>query len=101
MRPFYMGDFYQLTDETGAGDDVWCAWQCNRPDLDGGFAIAFRRGAAADGTRVFELSGIDAKARYRVETYDGATAAVTGSELAMWSVNLKPRAFLLVFYKKL
>jgi alpha-galactosidase len=29
MGPFYLGDFYPLTDETGAGDDVWCAWQCD------------------------------------------------------------------------
>ena len=44
MRPLYMGDFYQLTDETGAGDYVWCAWQCDRPDLKAGFAILWCRG---------------------------------------------------------
>ena len=64
MRPFYLGDFYQLTDETGAGDDVWCAWQCDRPDLKAGFAIFFRRSAATENSRAFRLGGIDPTATY-------------------------------------
>jgi len=69
MQPFYMGDFYQLTDETGDGDDVWCAWQCHRPDLQAGFAIVFRRGAAADESR---RRSIDSPAR---RLTDGAIGA--------------------------
>ena len=99
MRPFYMGDFHQLTGETGAGNDVWCAWQCDRPDLKAGFAIAFRRAAAAETSRTFTLGGIDPKADYRVETYDGPTATVAGGDLARWAVSLEPRAFRLVFYE--
>jgi alpha-galactosidase len=100
MRPFYMGDFYPLTDETGVGDDVWCAWQCDRPDLKAGFAIAFRRGAAKEEVRTFTLGGIDPKATYRVEPYDGPTSVVAGSELQKWTVKRAPRAFQLVFYRK-
>ncbi len=100
MRPFYMGDFYPLTDETGAGDDVWCAWQCDRPDLKAGFALFFRRGAAAGDSRLFKLGGIAPGATYQVENYDGSKKTVTGSELESWTVKLNPRSFQLLFYQK-
>jgi alpha-galactosidase len=101
MQPFYMGDFYPLTDETGAGDDVWCAWQCNRPDLQAGFAIGFRRRAAKEETRTFTLSGIDPAAAYKVEVYGGGVQEnVRGSELKDWTVKLNPRTFQLIFYQK-
>ena len=76
MRPFYLGDFYPLTDETGAGDDVWCAWQCDRPDLKAGFAIVFRRGAAAGESRTFKLGGIEPNATYQIDCYDGSKKTV-------------------------
>lgn len=100
MRPFYLGDFHPLTSETGASDDVWCAWQCDRPDLQAGFAIFFRRGAATEASRTFELGEIAPFAKYEVGIYDGSTKTVTGSELKDWTVKLKPRAFQLVFYRK-
>lgn len=100
MRPFYMGDFYQLTDETAAGDDAWCAWQCDRPDLKAGFAIIFRRGAAAEESRTFQLGGIETGAKYQAEFYGGPKKTVEGSELANWAVELAPRSFQLVFYRQ-
>lgn len=101
MRPFYLGDFYQLTDETGAGNDVWCAWQCDRPDLNAGFAIAFRRGAAAEKSRTFKLGRIDPAATYELEVYGGSKENVKGGELANRTVTLAPRSFQLIFYRKL
>jgi alpha-galactosidase len=100
MRPFYMGDFYPLTDETGVGDDVWCAWQCDRPDLKAGFAIFFRRGAAKEETRTFKLGGIKSHAKYRLDYYYGSKKTAEGSELENWTVSLAPRSFQLVFYRK-
>jgi len=100
MRPFYMGDFHPLTDETGVGDDVWCAWQCDQPDQQAGFAIAFRRAAATEPTRTFKLAGIKSGADYQVEVYDGKTEKIIGADLQNWTVKLAPRAFQLVFYKK-
>lgn len=100
MRPFYMGDFYPLTDETGAGNDLWCAWQCDRPDLKAGFAIVFRRGAAAEKSRAFKLGGIDPAATYELEVYGGSKKDVKGGELENWTVNLEPRSFQLIFYRK-
>jgi len=100
MRPFYMGDFHPLTDETGAGDDVWCAWQCDRPDLKAGFAIFFRRAAATEESRTFQLGGIEPNAKYELDAYDGSKKIVRSSELKDWTVTLKPRSFQLVFYQK-
>jgi len=100
MRPFYMGDFYPLTDETGVGDDVWCAWQCDRPDLKAGFAIFFRRGAAKEETRTFKLGGIRPHAKYRLDYYYGSKKTAEGSELENWTVSLAPRSFQLVFYQR-
>jgi alpha-galactosidase len=100
MRPFYLGDFHRLTDETGAGDDVWCAWQCDRPDLKAGFAIFFRRGAAAESTQAFALEGIDPAATYTVDVYGGSRQDVAGSDLQNRTVKLEPRSFQLVFYQE-
>jgi hypothetical protein len=100
MRPFYMGEFHQLTDETAAGDDVWCAWQCHRPDLAAGFAIIFRRGAAAEESRTFKLGGIESGGEYQAEFYSGKQKTVQGAELENWTVRLAPRSFQLVFYRK-
>jgi hypothetical protein len=95
-----MGDFHPLTNETSASDDVWCAWQCDRPDLKAGFAIFFRRGAATEESRTFSLGGIAPTAKYEVEIYDGSKKTVKSSELKDWTVELKPRSFQLVFYQK-
>jgi alpha-galactosidase len=100
MRPFYVGDFYPLTSEAGAGDDVWCAWQCDRPDLNAGFAIIFRRGAAAEETRTFELGGIDPDASYSLDVYGGKSEIVAASSLKQRVVKLEPRSFQLFFYEK-
>ena len=100
MRPFYMGDFYPLTDETGAGNDVWCAWQCDRQDLKAGFAIFFRRGAAAEASRTFRLGGIAPDAEDELDVYGGPQKTVKSSELETWSARLEQRSFQLLFYKK-
>lgn len=100
MQPFYMGDFYPLTDETGAGNDLWCAWQCHRPDLQAGFALFFRRADAKEDSRAFKLGGIDSDAAYHVETYGGSDQSVKGAELENLTVKLDPRSFRLIFYKK-
>jgi len=100
MRPFYLGDFYPLTGETGAGNDVWCAWQCDRPDQKAGFAVFFRRGAAKQESQRFKLGGLSSRATYTVEFYGGPKIAVKGSELQNWGCTLGPRAFQLIFYQK-
>ena len=82
------------------GDDVWCAWQCDRPDLKAGFAVFFRRGAAKEETRTFKLGGIKPHAKYQLDYYYGSKKTAEGSELENWTVSLAPCSFHLVFYRK-
>ena len=95
-------DFYPLVDETPAGDDCWAAWQFF--GADAGYAIAFRRAAAAENQRTFELTGIDPDAQYEVDLYDGTfdviKKCVSGKELAAWKVSIPKRSFRLIFYNK-
>lgn len=42
VAKYYYGDYYPLTPYS-LDDDVWMAWQFNRPDLDEGMIQAFRR----------------------------------------------------------
>ncbi len=81
MRPFYLGDFHQLTDETGAGTMFGGAWQCDRPDLKAGFAIVFVAARLQKSPRTFKLGGNDPDAVYEVEFYGGSKKNVKGSEL--------------------
>jgi len=100
MQEFYLGDFYQLTDEVSADNTLWCAWQCDRDDLNEGFAIAFRRADSTENEKILQLGNIDPDAHYEIECYNGESKTVKGTELADWKVNLEPRSFCLIFYKK-
>ena len=101
LKPYYMGDFYQLTEETCAVDDCWCAWSAYREDLGEGFAIAFRRAAAPDAEMTFTLPQIDKNAEYEVERFDGSKTTLSGAQLCDWNVKLdQPRSFELIVIKK-
>ena len=101
MNRLYMGSFYQLTPNTGAGNDQWCAWQLYDGDKNEGFAIAFRRGEAPEAERAFSLRRIHKSAKYEVETSGGVKKTMTGKELADWKLRLEPRSFALIFYKEI
>ena len=102
LKPYYLGDFYQLTEETSASDALWCAWSCHRPETNDGFVLAFRRCKCEQPTRAFELPAIDPDARYEVEYYDGTKKVVDGKELARLTVTLDTsRSFFLCVYKKI
>ncbi len=100
MKEFYTGDFYPLCDETPATDDVWCGWQFDRPDLNAGFALVFRRGHATEESKTFSLGHIEPNADYEVEYFDGSRAPLSGNDLNQLKVTLPPRSFQLIFYKK-
>lgn len=109
LKSYYEGDFYQLTDETYAVDDCWCAWSCDRPDQNEGFVIAFRRAKSEEASKTFHLPAIDVDAEYEVEFYDGSKKfydgskkKMSGKELADLNVTLDaPRSFFLAVYKKI
>lgn len=49
IKPLLSGDFYILADP-GAATDAWCAYGFDRPDLNRGCLLAFRRQDCADDT---------------------------------------------------
>jgi alpha-galactosidase len=81
VADYLLGDFYPLTSYHQA-DDVWMAWQFDRPDLGGGAVQAFRRAGSPYESARFRLRGLDPEARYRVTDGDRDGAVeTTGREL--------------------
>jgi alpha-galactosidase len=104
LRPYWLGDYYPLT-PINLQQDVWCGWQFHRPDLNGGFAMFFRRPKSTQTSYEAKLRGIDPKSSYDVsfaETYDvGSKRIMTGSELAHLRVDINHApGSLLVRYQK-
>jgi alpha-galactosidase len=62
-------DFYPLT-EFSLEDDVWMAFQFDRPAAGSGVVLVFRRPDAQAATRRFILHGLDAGRQYRIENFD-------------------------------
>jgi alpha-galactosidase len=59
LRPYYYGDYYPLTPvENYAADDVWLAYQLNRPEQRDGIILAFRREQNQNATLTVKLSGL-------------------------------------------
>ncbi|HXI16660.1 MAG TPA: glycoside hydrolase family 36 protein [Chloroflexota bacterium] len=65
LRPFFSGDFYNLSPLT-VGYHDWCSYQYHRPDLGEGFAMFLRRHQSPFTTMQTALRGIDAQAHYEV-----------------------------------
>jgi alpha-galactosidase len=71
----YLGDMYTLTPYS-TGEDVWMAWQFDRPDLGKGMVQAFRRSTCIYETGRLPLKGLNPDATYIVTDLDNpATAA--------------------------
>jgi alpha-galactosidase len=78
----YLGDMYPLTPYS-TGEEVWMAWQFDRPDLGTGLVQAFRRAACFYDAARLPLRGLNPEARYTVTDLDkpGAAVEMTGREL--------------------
>jgi alpha-galactosidase len=105
LRPYWLGDYYPLT-PINIEQDTWCGWQFNRPDLNAGFVMFFRRPKSAETAYEATLHGIDLKSSYEVsfaETYDvGSRRVMTGSQLAHLHVEIKSApGSLLVRYRQI
>ena len=59
VHGYFSGDFYPLLAHSLA-DDVWAAWQFNRPDLAEGMLLAFRRDHSPFPSLVARLRGLEA-----------------------------------------
>ena len=82
MNADYYGDFYPLT--TWSRDDqVWIAWQFDRPEQGEGVVQAFRRDNSFYESASFKLRGLEPTARYSVRNLDtpATPPELIGSEL--------------------
>ncbi len=83
LRPYYYGDFYPLTQAVNnTRDDVWLAYQLNRPDRKDGIILAFRRSGNNQATIHVKLSGLEPGSVYEVSFEDyGIIINKSGREL--------------------
>jgi alpha-galactosidase len=81
VAPNLYGDYYPLT-PWSAEQDVWIAWQFDRPDAGQGVVQAFRRPRSVYESARFKLRGLDAAATYEVRDFDvKAAVKLPGREL--------------------
>lgn len=121
LRPYAFGDYYPLTNTTSSLAD-WAAYQFHLPagttpppvgdkdearnvPADSGFAVYFRRPAAAASTMPAGLLALDAQSQYDVTMFHGYTASGppathTGAELTQLDVALPPNSCVLLRYVK-
>ncbi len=102
FREYFKGDFYPLTDNPG-DNSTWCAYQCDREELNEGFIIAFRREECRESELNVQPGSIDSAAEYQLEFFDGTKkCSISGAELAFFKIALDtPRTFCLCYYKKI
>ena len=101
LRPLFQGDLYPLLELTTKQTD-WYAYQLDRPDLDEGCVLCFRRPQSPFLSCELSLYAIDPSETYEVsttgETYDqGPWRRVAGEDLARTTVAIdrKPGSVLL------
>ena len=81
LRPYFYGDYYPLT-KHNAGEDVWMAYQLNRPEQKDGIIIVFRRGESGHESIQTKLYGLSEMATYALFYEDyGVRINKTGKEL--------------------
>ncbi|MGV8139666.1 MAG: glycoside hydrolase family 36 protein [Mangrovibacterium sp.] len=105
LRPYYYGDYYPLSETKNLlHNDVWLAYQLNRPDKGDGIIIAFRRKDSSDESIQVKLLGLNNKINYELSDEDSnAKVTKTGEELLKGlTLTLKEKpGSLLIWYKKL
>ena len=91
LRPFWLGDYYQMTAFTKADND-WSGWQFDRPDLNAGYAVLFRRPKSELPSMNLRLQNLTPTANYRVSVSEGFDKApeqvVTGEKLMNLPVTI-------------
>ncbi len=69
IAPNYWGDFYPLTPYSPA-NNVWMAWQFDRPEVGKGMVQAFRRADNGEESQTYKLQGLNPGADYIVTDLD-------------------------------
>lgn len=84
LRPYFLGDYYPLLELTPDQSDWW-AYQLDRPDLQEGIVLAFRRPESEETKAVVQLRGIDGDSGYEVsvtgESYEQTPYRVMRGEM--------------------
>jgi len=104
VRDLFLGDFYPLIAYSSA-EDVWAAWQFDRPDLNSGAVFAFRRARSPFASAPLRLRGLDPNAVYTLSNFDVAgTTEMTGQELLQKGLPIviqdRPGSVVVVYKKK-
>lgn len=91
VMPYYYGDYYPLT-KTTRENDVWIAWQFDRPEQGDGVVQAFRRRDSSLESTRFKLRGLDPKAKYQITRLDREDQprqpAISGEELLQKGISV-------------
>ncbi len=105
LRPYFYEDYYPLTglgDLTG--DDVWLAYQLNKPSDNSGIVVAFRRKDNKSDELMVKLKGLDSNSTYSLyNDNDKSVITKTGKELnegVILEINEAPGSLLLKYYVK-
>ncbi len=94
------GDYYPLT-AYSLDDNVWMAWEFNRPDTGKGCVQIFRRKHSPISSMAFKLHGLTPDKLYDVQDFDnGNLGWHSGKELMTGGLNiqLKPRQSAILYY---
>ena len=100
----FYGDYYPLTPYS-LSEDVWMAWQFNRPETGTGMVQAFRHiNSVYESVRV-KLQGLDKDAVYTLTNLDvPGTTEMTGRELSenglVIAIKEQPGSALITYKKK-
>ena len=99
----YYGDFYPLTTYR-TDNDVWMAWQFDRPEAGLGMIQVFRRPKCGVTEMRFALRGLDETARYELTNVDTSkpmemTGKALSTEGLAVSLKSQPEATLIMYRK--
>jgi alpha-galactosidase len=104
VEPYLLGDYYPLTPHS-MQNDVWVAWQFDRPEIDEGVVQAFRREASPYESVQLILHNLEPDAVYTLTNFDEpGTKEMTGRELCEKGLSIvlkdKPSAAIVTYKKK-
>ena len=99
IRKYIARDFYRLT-QAPENFENWCAYQGHDPESGGGFVAAFRRRQSPAGFLRISPRGIDENAVYEIENKDGSKSKISGRDFKDLRIDLPPRDFQFLFYRK-
>lgn len=105
VRPYFLEDFYPLTDaEDITGNDIWIAYQLNRPSDCTGYLVAFRRADCKESSRTIRFRGLDSGRTYVLEDQDSGSVVELSAESLAEGYELRseqcPGSVLIRYYAK-